>query len=107
MAPTLGAGVRELPSGGASVTVASGEARPGDFDAQPLLVSADRSIDWSGTFDQPAKKKDKAGDAPAQPAWLGDFVNHLARSETQRNPNLGIRVHVETGSRLSTTSGRG
>ena len=65
-----------------------------------LYVSADRSIDWS----QPILDvgKPKKSDLRVAPAWVGDFVNHLARTESERNPNIGIRVHVEGGSRVST-----
>ena len=49
--------------------------------------------------------KPKKGDVPvtAQPAWVGDFVNHLARTNSERNPNLGIRVQVEAASKVSST----
>ena len=39
----------------------------------------------------------------AQPAWVGDFVNHLARTNSERNLNLGIRVQVEAASKVSST----
>jgi hypothetical protein len=32
---------------------------------------------------------------------VGDFVNHLARTNSERNPNLGIRVQVEAASKVS------
>src|SRR5262249_4682676 len=54
--------------------------------SSPLYVSADRSIDWGEAGTDVVKPK--KGDAPvtAQPAWVGDFVNHLARTDAERNP---------------------
>src|SRR5262249_36994835 len=116
MAATLNAGVRELPGGDVQVrspavrtdaSVLSGDALFSRLDATPLYVSADRSIDWSDTASDPAKPK-KADGAPIAPAWHGDFVNHLARPASERNPNLGIRVQVEATSRVSSAlNGRG
>ena len=37
--------------------------------------------------------------APANGAkakWMDDFINHLGRSETQRNPNATLRLQVPT-----------
>jgi hypothetical protein len=113
MSPTLKAGVRELLGSAEQHAVsASGtdaSSPLGYLDFQPLYASADRSIDWTDPVVDPARKKADKKDAPAssQPAWHGDFVNHLARSESQRNPNLGIRVQVDAGSRVGATLNRG
>ena len=104
MAPTLSVAAGPTRGvGGAPDGASVRGAPPGaGFDAAPLFFSSDRSIDWSSpALETPVKIR--KGDAPAvaQPAWLGDFVNHLARTESQRNPNLGIRVQVEPASRAS------
>jgi hypothetical protein len=98
MAPTLW--TKSVAMDGAREPM-GGDRATGTFDPAPFVVSSDRSIDWSADAPESskAKKLDKA--APSQPAWLGDFVNHLARSEAQRNPNLGIRVEVSAASRVS------
>ncbi len=99
MAPTLA--MQSVATGGERQPM-DGEIVSGTFDAAPFVVTSDRAIDWSASLPESgskAKKLDKA--APSQPAWLGDFVNHLARSEGQRNPNLGIRVEVSAASRVS------
>jgi hypothetical protein len=39
---------------------------------------------------------------PAKPAaWQSDFVNHLARTEAQRNPNANLRVQINLAPQLS------
>jgi hypothetical protein len=107
MAPTLQAGVRELPGAEAQPVVSAGQtvapAQIGYLDASPLSVSADREIDWSTSVLDTSKTKKTDRPALSQAAWLGDFVNHLARSEAQRNPNLGIRVQIDAASRVSPT----
>jgi hypothetical protein len=117
MAATLQPGVRELPAAQVQVSVSTGPTHPAahadpqlalaTLDAAPLYVSADRSIDWGETTDGVVKAK--KGDTPvtAQPAWVGDFVNHLARTNSERNPNLGIRVQVDTASKVSSTLRKG
>jgi hypothetical protein len=38
---------------------------------------------------------------PTPPAnWQQDFVNHLARSEAQRNPNASLKLHVDLAPKL-------
>ena len=107
MSDSLRLGVRELPADATHVrtTAPLGSAQVpfGSLDATPLSVSADRSIDWNAPVLDGVKAK--KGDAPvtAQPAWVGDFVNHLARTNGERNPNLGIRVQLEAGSKVSST----
>jgi hypothetical protein len=57
------------------------------------------SIDWSATYGGPV-----VGTAPAAgktAKWQDDFVNHLARSEAQRNPNAGLRVQVDVSPKLN------
>jgi Ca2+-binding RTX toxin-like protein len=65
------------------------------FEKSPAFADIGRAdsptIDWSGKFFD-------ASDLPKtnSSAWLGDFVNHLAQNEVQRNPNANLRVHVAT-----------
>jgi hypothetical protein len=33
--------------------------------------------------------------------WVDDFVNHLAKSDAQRNPNSGLRLHLDVAPRLT------
>ena len=107
MGLVLDPGVRTLPGDDTPPYSAAPHAEPqllfGTLDATPIYVSADRSIDWS----QPVLDvtKPKKGDVPvtAQPAWVGDFVNHLARTNSERNPNLGLRVQVEAASKVLST----
>ena len=68
-----------------------------------LLVSGVRN---DGREDDPvvdlSAKKAGVGSWLAAPAsgakakWMDDFVNHLGRSETQRNPNAALRLQVPT-----------
>jgi hypothetical protein len=107
MSPTLQAGVREMPGAEVQPVVSAGQtvatAPVGYLDASPLSVSADREIDWSTSVLDTSKTKKTDQPALSQPAWLGDFVNHLARGEAQRNPNLGIRVQVDAVSRVGSS----
>jgi len=105
MSLMLDPGVRTLPatdSGplGSAALRAEPQSLFSTADAwSPIYVSADRSIDWSQPILDVAKSK--KSDLRVAPAWVGDFVNHLARTESERNPNIGIRVHVEGASRVS------
>jgi Ca2+-binding RTX toxin-like protein len=47
-------------------------------------------IDWLGGF----AGGQTAQPAGAQPAWLGDFVNRLAQTPGERDPNAAIRIKV-------------
>jgi hypothetical protein len=116
MAATLSTGVRELPGAElqrnlathADAAALAGDAPFSRLDATPLYVSADRSIDWSAPVLDMARARKADSVVTAQPAWHGDFVNHLARPASERNPNLGIRVQVEATSRVSSAlNGRG
>jgi hypothetical protein len=42
---------------------------------------------------------------PSPPAhWQQDFVNHLARSEAQRNPNAALKLQVDLSPKLTAAS---
>ncbi|MBL8470825.1 MAG: hypothetical protein JNM98_03430 [Rhodocyclaceae bacterium] len=57
--------------------------------AAAAAPTAQPVIDWQGSYAEASRKKA----APATDSrWLGDFVNHLGRSEAQRNPNAALRV---------------
>ncbi|HET7365586.1 MAG TPA: hypothetical protein VFJ70_18610, partial [Burkholderiales bacterium] len=109
MGLVLDPGVRTLPvddstPAHAAVPRAEPQSLLAALDASsPLYVSADRSIDWGDAGTDVVKPK--KGDAPvtAQPSWVGDFVNHLARTNSERNPNLGIKVQVGAASKTSST----
>ena len=107
MGLVLDPGVRTLPGDNTPLHSAAPHAEPQPFygmlDATPIYVSADRSIDWSQSAPDLAKPKKGGAPVTAQPAWVGDFVNHLARTNSERNPNLGIRVQVEAASKVSST----
>ena len=30
----------------------------------------------------------------AKPQWMDDFLNHLGKTEQERNPNASLRIHV-------------
>jgi len=113
MGLVLDPGVRTLPGAEnpAQATAAPRAETPSLLaaldDSSPLYVSADRSINWGEAGTDVVKLK--KGDTPvtAQPAWAGDFVNHLARTNSERNPNLGIRVQVDVASKVSSTLRRG
>jgi hypothetical protein len=57
------------------------------------------TIDWSGNFAAPVVSAAPA--AAKTPKWQDDFVNHLARTEAQRNPNAALRVQVDLAPKLS------
>ena len=48
------------------------------------------TINWDNSIDGVANLS--SGPAAGSPEWLDDFLNHLGQSETQRNPNAGIRL---------------
>ena len=94
MAAQIDVGVRTLAATVAPAPVDSGRAfvtpsfvrRPGN-EAVPAPV-----IDWSAALEPGVQA---AAQAAPNRGWVGDFINHLARSEAQRNPNLGLRVHAD------------
>jgi hypothetical protein len=54
-------------------------------------------IDWNADAMQIARKEI----ASPAPQWYGDFVNHLAQSPAERNPNAGLRIHLPTVSKAA------
>jgi hypothetical protein len=99
----LDPGARALPGETVSTPVPAPSvgAQTPLFDASALYVTADRNIDWSEPSVDAAKPKKGELQVAAQPAWLGDFVNHLGRPSSERNPNVGIRVQVDVTSRIA------
>jgi len=59
-------------------------SRPSEQDDAAPTINWDNRIDVAGNL--------ASGPAAGSPAWLDDFLNHLGRSEAQRNPNAGMRV---------------
>jgi hypothetical protein len=120
MAPSLSAGTRTThasvvqaaaPGAVAGATLApvlggtlSAPVLPGFAwmpDAMAAAPGASPLIDWSTGVTTPLPPV--SADA-ATPAWQGDFVNHLARSEAQRNPNASLKVQVDVAPKLGSTS---
>ena len=111
---TLQAGVRALPAGDAHVQVSSSSGAaatpspyydstgPYAFFGAGNAGNTTPAIDWSNAVIGVSEQR-KAGQRAPSSAWLGDFLNHLGQSETQRNPNLGIRVHMEAASKVLST----
>ena len=62
-------------------------------------------IDWSGRMAFPANG---ATGLTAARSWVADFVNHLASTESERNPNAALRLQIEAptqpSAKLSRTS---
>jgi len=75
----------------ASANVAKSLSEPSLFEDSPgdIGLADSPTIDWSVKFfDNSGLPKTSSS------AWLGDFVNHLAQNEAQRNPNAGMKVHI-------------
>jgi hypothetical protein len=66
----------------------------------PGLVPAVPMIDWSSLHADTTPQIVLPTPAKA-PAWQSDFVNHLARSEAQRNPNASLRVQINVAPKVS------
>ena len=107
MGGLLAAGVRITPQAMPMVAAAvdlprvffapSFDSAGAGFAAAPQAAAP--RIDWSpararGPAVLTAPTADKAG-------WQRDFVNHLGQTETQRNPNLGFRLHLPVTSRAT------
>jgi hypothetical protein len=59
-------------------------------------------IDWSaGTAPMPLTV---SAVAARTSNWQDEFVNHLAKTEAQRNPNAGLRIQVDLSPKLGATS---
>jgi hypothetical protein len=111
---TLQAGVRALPAGDPQVQVSASPGAaaapspyydstgPYAFFGAGNAGNTTPAIDWSNPVIDASGQR-KAGRGAPSSAWLGDFLNHLGQSETQRNPNLGIRVQMEAASKVSST----
>ena len=74
----------------AGMVLAAGERRMPAPLAPPVAPAVAPAgaivIDWSKVSSPPPLP------SAAAPAWVGDFVNHLGRSEQARSPNASIRV---------------
>jgi len=93
--------ISEASAAGLRVTPQVPSARPFGRAATgnaPLATpSVALVIDWEGGSRQ-TRHKEISGTAPH---WYGDFVNHLAQSAAERNPNAGLRVHLPTVSKAA------
>ncbi len=67
------------PASGSNWMAASGATVPG--------------IDW-GALNRAHPSAARSVPAPAA-SWQTDFVNHLARSEAERNPNARMRIQLD------------
>jgi hypothetical protein len=78
-------------SGAASVAIPEDASPAGSHGRLPNAAAGTAPIiDW-GT-DRAGAWKGLASGSDQSQDWLDDFLNHLGRSEVQRNPNAGIRV---------------
>ena len=66
------------------------------------------TVDWSAPVRPPADtavSRKATGPGVATPSsaasWQRDFVNHLGRTEGQRNPNAALRLQIDLASRVS------
>ena len=64
------------------------------------FVPAVPTINWSGVYAEPVSPLALTKPVKTQ-AWQSDFVNNLARSEAQRNPNANLRVQVNVAPKLT------
>ena len=63
----------------------------------PLVDVATRPvIDWSAGRSRP-----QAGTTASADKWLGDFVNHLGKTQAQRNPNAALRLQMDVAPKLA------
>ncbi|MCB1943613.1 MAG: hypothetical protein KDI53_16485, partial [Candidatus Accumulibacter sp.] len=114
MAERLDAGVRTVaamgPVAGTATLPVSGFDWPSysAASAAPLAMRPAQDddkasppvIDWSASLGGQGSGADVVRPA-ARSDWLGDFVNHLARSEAKRNPNAALRVQVDASPRAT------
>jgi hypothetical protein len=104
MAEQLGAGVRIMPAASRAVVPSYAYGAYAGVPASAADTSAPSgpvAIDWGVTVTSrdsaPAKKA-----VPALPAsWQRDFVSYLGQTEKQRNPNLGLRLHVDANGKIA------
>lgn len=59
-----------------------------------LVSNGTPLIDWSGMSGSFFDATDKPANKVCSSPWLDDFLNHVGQSESQRNPNIGLRVKV-------------
>ena len=100
MSDTLATGTRTL---AALVSVEPPIAPVDLMRHEPEILSslpAAPRIDWAHIHTDTAPKILVATPAKA-PAWQSDFVNHLARTEAQRNPNANLRVQINLAPKVS------
>ena len=126
MAERLDPGVRSLPAAATiaavnpatRVTVAAAVTPARSLGMQPSSTgwapaAADGArrlptVDWSAPVRPPADtavSRKATGPGVATPSsaasWQRDFVNHLGRTEGQRNPNAALRLQIDLASRVS------
>jgi hypothetical protein len=101
MDETLLAGVRSLEPGMAGSASAVRQPWAPAAPADTAAPSGPVAIEWGVTVTSrdpaPAKKAGPASSA----SWQRDFVNHLGQTEKQRNPNLGLRLHVDANGKIA------
>ena len=121
MADKLDPGVRSLP---AVAAAAAAEVKAPNIvlPVSPSLMSAMWSVapgavptgatpvpvfDWSALgrqAEQPAQRQSSgrvAASTSGAATWQLDFVNHLGRTEKQRDPNAALRLQVDLSPRVS------
>jgi len=109
MASTLTAGTRVslVETAGvdpAAPVQAQTRSLPLQFPDAPSAATAAANpvIDWSAKVVDPADtRKATAGAVGGKPAWVGSFVNHAQRSGAQASPNLGLKIELGAGGRLT------
>lgn len=91
----------ETPAAGLHITPQAPSALPFVWAAMENAALAVPSvavvIDWEGGSRQTRHKEISS----TAPHWYGDFVNHLAQSAAERNPNAGLRVHLPSVSKAA------
>lgn len=60
-------------------------------DRSSIAPAIAPEIDWMGSVAGSATTTTPAG---SQPAWLSDFVNGLAQTPGERDPNTAIRIKL-------------
>jgi hypothetical protein len=92
--PGISVAISAAPAGGGIIAGLSPDSRNGN-----PFVDLSGNLDAAGSLFAPASGGNK-------PKWMDDFLNYLGRSETQRNPNAGLRLQVPAGADLAPKSGR-
>ena len=89
------------PSGNsATASAADGWGLPAAAPAGQFMPAVAPIIDWSGSYAAVVANKAPPASSKSS-AWQGDFVNHLARNEAQRNPNASLKVQINVAPKVS------